>query len=85
MQPNFMIIGAAKSGTTSLADYLDQHPEIYMCPGKEPNYFALAGATLPPAGPVSPEIHFKHWYTYTVTDYANLTRSQRKKLLVMRQ
>jgi hypothetical protein len=70
MQPNFMIIGAAKSGTTSLADYLDQHPEIYMCPGKEPNYFALAGATLPPAGPVSPEIHFKHWYTYTVTDYA---------------
>jgi len=28
--PNFLIIGAAKSGTTALYRYLKQHPEIYM-------------------------------------------------------
>ena len=35
---NFVIIGAAKAGTTSLYDYLAQHPQIYM-PGKETNFF----------------------------------------------
>jgi sulfotransferase family protein len=39
-QPNFFIVGAPKAGTTSLYHYLDQHPEIYMSPVKEPNYFA---------------------------------------------
>lgn len=38
--PNFFIVGAAKSGTTSLYEYLNQHPDIYMSPIKEPNYFA---------------------------------------------
>jgi hypothetical protein len=38
--PNFFIVGAPKAGTTSLYHYLDQHPEIYMSPVKEPNYFA---------------------------------------------
>ena len=38
--PNFFIAGAPKSGSTSLYHYLAQHPEIYMSPIKEPNYFA---------------------------------------------
>lgn len=38
--PNFFIIGAPKAGTTSLYHYLDQHPEIYMSPIKEPHFFA---------------------------------------------
>ena len=38
--PNFFIVGAPKAGTTSLYHYLDQHPEIYMSPVKEPNHFA---------------------------------------------
>jgi hypothetical protein len=37
--PNFLVIGAAKGGTTSLYNYLRQHPDIYMSPMKEPNYF----------------------------------------------
>jgi sulfotransferase family protein len=37
--PNFLVIGAAKGGTTSLYHYLRQHPDIYMSPMKEPNYF----------------------------------------------
>lgn len=39
-QPNFFIVGAAKSGTTTLFHYLNQHPEIYMAPIKEPNFFS---------------------------------------------
>ena len=38
--PNFFIVGAPKAGTTSLYHYLDQHPNIYMSPIKEPHYFA---------------------------------------------
>jgi hypothetical protein len=37
--PNFFIIGAQKAGTTSLYRYLDQHPQIYMSPLKEPFFF----------------------------------------------
>jgi len=38
--PNFFVVGAPKAGTTSLYRYLRQHPQIYMSPIKEPNYFA---------------------------------------------
>ena len=38
--PNFFIVGAPKAGTTSLYAYLDQHPQVYMSPVKEPSYFA---------------------------------------------
>ena len=38
--PNFFLAGAPKAGTTSLYHYLDQHPQIYMSPIKEPNFFA---------------------------------------------
>lgn len=38
--PNFFIVGTGKAGTTSLYDYLRQHPQIYMSPVKEPCYFA---------------------------------------------
>jgi hypothetical protein len=39
--PNFFIVGAPKAGTTSLYHYLDQHPEIYMSPIKEPCHFSV--------------------------------------------
>lgn len=38
--PSFLVIGAAKAGTTSLHHYLAQHPEISMCPYKEPHFFS---------------------------------------------
>jgi hypothetical protein len=38
--PNLFIIGAMKSGTSSLHEYLHQHPEIFMARMKEPQYFA---------------------------------------------
>lgn len=38
--PRFIIIGAGRSGTTSLYHYLRQHPRIFMTPIKETNFFA---------------------------------------------
>lgn len=49
--PNFLIIGAAKSGTTSLYHYLKQHPQVFMSPVKETNFFALEGHPLDFKGP----------------------------------
>lgn len=37
--PNFLIVGAAKAGTTSMFEYLCQHPEVYMPGNKEPLFF----------------------------------------------
>lgn len=38
--PNFFIIGAPKAGTTTLYNYLKQHPQVYMCSIKEPHFFS---------------------------------------------
>ena len=37
--PNVFVVGAPKAGTTSLWRYLDAHPDIFMSPTKEPNFF----------------------------------------------
>lgn len=39
--PNFIIAGAIKAGTTSLFNYLGQHPQVYTSPIKETRYFAF--------------------------------------------
>jgi hypothetical protein len=49
--PTFLIIGAAKAGTSSLFAYLGQHPDVFISPTKEPNFFALAGQRVGYAGP----------------------------------
>jgi hypothetical protein len=38
--PNFIVIGTAKGGTTALYWYLAEHPEVFMSPVKETNFFA---------------------------------------------
>jgi len=37
-KPNLLIVGAAKSGTTSLHNYLNQHNDVFMCNPKEPHF-----------------------------------------------
>lgn len=51
IMPNFLIIGAAKAGTTALHHYLKQHPQIYMSPVKETNFFAFEGEKIDFSGP----------------------------------
>jgi len=41
--PNFLIIGANKSGTNSLYEYLRLHPQVFMPLLKEPGFFAFEG------------------------------------------
>ena len=48
--PNFLIVGAAKCGTTSLYHYLRQHPDVFMSPVKEPRFFS-GGALRKGIGP----------------------------------
>lgn len=51
MLPNFLLIGAAKAGTSAIYNYLWQHPDIYMSGNKEPNFFLLNGQAAAFAGP----------------------------------
>lgn len=69
--PNFLIIGAAKSGTSSLAYYLSCHPQVHVSQVKEPRFFAFEPGEVPAfRGPGDRE-----GYSDSVTDleeYKNL-------------
>lgn len=39
-KPNLFIVGAPKSGTSALYDFLGQHPDIFMPKYKEPHFFS---------------------------------------------
>jgi Sulfotransferase family len=49
--PEFVVIGAARSGTTALHSYVQQHPQVFMPEAKEPNFFSFEGETLTCKGP----------------------------------
>lgn len=38
--PNFFVVGAPKCGTSTMFHYLEPHPDVYMYPRKEPDFFA---------------------------------------------
>jgi hypothetical protein len=41
MLPNCLVIGAPRSGTTSVYEHLNAHPDVYMSPVQEPDFFSL--------------------------------------------
>ena len=45
--PDFLIIGTPKAGSTSLWEYIRQHPSVYMPDNKEPNFFCDIGGRYP--------------------------------------
>jgi Sulfotransferase family len=49
--PNLLILGAAKSGTSSLYGYLAQHPDVFMSGFKEPHFFMWEGTEYDIEGP----------------------------------
>jgi len=52
MLPNFLILGAQKTGTTALYYALSKHPQVFTSAVKEPRYFAdEAKALADAAGP----------------------------------
>ncbi|MDA0867792.1 MAG: sulfotransferase [Cyanobacteria bacterium] len=46
-KPDFLVIGAGRSGTTSLHQYLSQHPQLFL-PPKNPSYFYATDLTGSP-------------------------------------
>jgi len=49
--PNFLVVGAARSGTTGLVEGLRTHPTVFITEPKEPHFFALHGRTVNFQGP----------------------------------
>ena len=70
MLPNFLIIGAAKAGTTAVYNYLQQHPEVYMSPLKEPHFFSYMGRRPDCNGPGDAE----GINEYAITDLSSYER-----------
>ena len=50
-RPNFLVAGAARSGTTALVEGLRNHPRVFVTQPKEPHYFALHGQVVDFRGP----------------------------------
>ena len=46
--PELFVVGAHRAGTTSLWDYLNQHPQIFMSRLKEPHFFATKKPAVVP-------------------------------------
>lgn len=40
MPPDFILIGAMKCGTSTVCAYLEDHPDVFMLPNAEPNFFS---------------------------------------------
>ena len=65
-KPNFLLVGAAKSGTTSLFNYLTQHSDIYIPEVKEcrffsqlpKNYKGLGAEFFPNSGITDERVYF---------------------------
>jgi Sulfotransferase domain len=55
--PNFLVIGAAKAGTTSIYHYLRAHPQVFMPETKELNFFVANDGW--PKGTAWYERHFE--------------------------
>jgi hypothetical protein len=70
--PNFLMIGAAKSGTSSLYAYLRQHPQIFLSEVRECEFFALEGCTPAFKGP-GDAVAFSRYVT-TLDGYMALFR-----------
>ena len=61
--PDFYVVGAPKAGTTSIYNYLSQHPKIFVPEIKEPDYFSF------------PEVRDTYYNVHIVADpeeYVNL-------------
>jgi hypothetical protein len=75
-QPNFFIIGAARSGTSALAEMVRQHPDAFVTRPKEPHFLAFAGTTPHFTGP-GDEAHINRIVVTRYEDYMRLYEDTR--------
>lgn len=69
--PNFLVIGAARSGTTTLHHYLRKHPQVFMPIVKEPGFFIFDGEEPNYLGP-RVETFFGHGLLNSAEEYGAL-------------
>jgi hypothetical protein len=67
--PNFLVLGTAKAGTSSLYAYLKQHPDVFLSPTTELNFFAHEGGDLNFRGPRDIEYMWDDSLVATYEDY----------------
>mgnify|MGYP001381776551 CR=1 FL=1 len=69
-KPNFLIVGAAKSGTTSMCYYLNQHKDIFIPDFKEPQFFVFEKIK-----------NRLHKYVDNIEDYVKLFKNRDEKII----
>lgn len=70
--PDFMLIGAGKSGTTALQNYMQQHPQIFIPRHKDPSYLALIGEKPPQPGDDPEGLNYHPYAIYDSEEYLAL-------------
>ena len=79
-KPNFLIVGLARSGTTSLYYYLKQHPEIYLPKVKAPKYFSSINRMFPHRGKGDESVDSSR--IYSQSEYLNLFKEVKNETAI---
>ncbi|WP_035800782.1 sulfotransferase family protein [Crocosphaera chwakensis] len=75
--PNFLIVGIQKAGTTSVYNYLKQHPEVYLSPVKETDFLEKDWEKLIEQGH-----QFKPKKIVTFEQYKNLFKGVKNEIAI---
>ncbi len=78
--PDFLVIGAARSGTTALYSVLNRHPHIFMPGEKEPLFFCDYGE--PRKKTIADGKIVDNWQNYNLDQYSDLFSSAGKGQLL---
>ena len=69
--PDFLLVGAPKSGSSALHAALEQHPDLFLSRPKEPKYFLSPGVR--PRGQRGPgDAHSAREWVWRTSDYERL-------------
>lgn len=77
--PNFLIVGMAKCGTSSLSKYLQKHPEVFISKQKEPRFITSQCMPFPLNGPKDDRV--EAWYVKNFEDYTKLFEGATEKAI----
>ena len=75
-QPDFLLIGAPKAGTTALHAALARHPDVFVTSPKEPKYW-LCDDAPPPAWRGPGDAHSQREWVWRRGDYEAALRARR--------
>lgn len=71
-RPNLFLVGAQKSGTTTLSVMLASHPSVFMCKPKEPGYLAFGERGYCALDGYGRPGHPRNWVVNGESDYLAL-------------